>query len=150
MLQYNKLYLTNGGIFIKDLKLSEPLVIIFVDDEVQALTIFKHAFKEEIRSKQVKLLTFAGGKECMEYLSENSFEKFVMFSDINMPYMDGFSLVNRVRGICPDSFFISAYDQENYKLRADVLGVKGSFSRPVSFKAIKSVSRDYVEIKKYA
>ena len=127
-------------------KLRGPSTIVFVDDETHALTLFKHTLKEEIKSGKINLLTFDSGEECMKHLGKHPIDLPLIFSDINMPYMDGFSLFDNVKTLHPhvDMFFISAYDIEDYKVKADCLGAKGFLTKPVNFKAIKSIINDYI------
>jgi YesN/AraC family two-component response regulator len=125
----------------------DPFTIVFVDDETHALTLFKHTLKEEVKSGRIRLLTFDNGEECVKHLKGHPSESVLMFSDINMPKMDGFSLLDRVRSIKPeiDMFFISAYDIDDYKIKADTLGAKGFLTKPVNFKAIKTIINSYIE-----
>lgn len=128
-------------------KTKDPFTIVFVDDESHALTLFNHTLKEEIKSGIINLLTFSSGEKCLDYLEANPVDLMLIFSDINMPLMDGFTLMDKVQVLHPhvDMFFISAYDLEDYKLKADSLGAKGFLTKPVNFKAIKAIINDYIE-----
>lgn len=125
----------------------EPFTVVFVDDESHSLTLFRHTFKEEIKSNKINLLTFDNPLECLKHLRDFPTNLSVMFSDINMPQMDGFDLYNEIKGIHPDvdMFFITAYDLDDYKNQATSLGAKGFLSKPVNYKAVKTILRDYFD-----
>lgn len=129
-----------------ELKIKEPIDIVFVDDETYALTLVQHTLKEEIKSGQINLLTFSSGEECLAYLRKHSVDMMLVFSDINMPNMDGFKLLNEIKSIHPriDLFFVTAYDMDDYKVKADCLGAKGFLTKPMNFKAIKTIINDYI------
>ncbi len=128
--------------------MEEVFNIIFVDDEKHALTLFKHTLKSELKSGSINLLTFSNGEDCLNYLKNNTVDMFIMFSDINMPVMDGFTLLDEVKRLHPhvDLFFISAYDLDDYKLRADSKGAKGFLTKPMNFRAIKSIINSYIQV----
>ena len=69
----------------------------------------------------------------------------VFFTDIKMPLMDGFTLMEKVRELHPhvDMFFISAYDLQDYKVRANQMGAKGYFTKPINLKAIQAIINSY-------
>jgi CheY-like chemotaxis protein len=121
--------------------------IVFVDDEKSAIKLFEHSLKAQVQSGEVKLLCFSSGQECLDYLKVNEVEVMLMFSDINMPNMDGFSLLDKLKVYYPhlDLFFISAYDREDFKSKASMMGAKGYLTKPVNFSAIKSIIKGYLE-----
>ena len=73
----------------------KPFNVVFVDDEVEALTLIKHTLKLEIHAGKINILTFSSGEECLEYLNENQADLMVFFTDIKMPLMDGFTLMEK-------------------------------------------------------
>ena len=70
--------------------------ILIVDDEKEILTSLKRALYDE----PYTVFTAGSGKEALALLSEKPFK--VILSDINMPVMDGFELLEQVRGQHPD------------------------------------------------
>jgi CheY-like chemotaxis protein len=120
--------------------------IVFVDDETQAITLFELSLREEIRNGSVKLLCFESGDACLDHFKNHDVEAAVMFSDINMPGMDGFSLLDKMKVYHPnlDLFFVSAYDREDFKAKATTLGAKGFLTKPVNFAAIKAIIKGYL------
>jgi YesN/AraC family two-component response regulator len=70
--------------------------ILIVDDEKEILTSLKRALYDE----PYTVFTAGSGKEALALLSEKPFK--VILSDINMPVMDGFELLELVRAQHPD------------------------------------------------
>jgi YesN/AraC family two-component response regulator len=121
--------------------------ILFVDDESAAISLFELSLKAEIKEGKVKLLCFESGDKCVEYFQNNEVEAAVMFSDINMPGMDGFSLLDKMKVYHPhlDLYFVSAFDREDFKMKATSLGAKGFLTKPVNFGAIKAIIKGYLK-----
>ncbi len=128
-------------------KAKSPLTMIFADDEIHALTLFKQTLKEEIKSGLIDLLTFTNGEDCLNHLEADEVNLKVIFSDISMPEIDGFTLLERVKAMYPhvDMFVISGHDLDDYKMKADSIGAKGFLTKPINFKAIKAIIHDYIE-----
>lgn len=124
-----------------------PFNIVFVDDEEESIILFEHKFRKEVQENKVRLLTFSDSQKCFDFLSNNKTDLLVMFSDIHMPKVDGFKLIDKVKEIYPDLdiYFISAFDRDDYKFKADCLGAKGYLTKPVNFDAVKVIIDDYIE-----
>jgi CheY-like chemotaxis protein len=107
---------------------------LVVDDEHDVETLFRQRFRREIRSGKVELVFAFSGQEALEIIkSTNPPDIVYIFSDINMPGMSGFELLERVKSNYPHIHvsMISAYgDTENYQ-KAKRSGLK-SFSRSLS------------------
>ena len=74
----------------------EKQKILYVDDEVINLELFKINFDDEYR-----VLTARSGEEALEVLRENDDLK-VVISDMKMPRMNGIELVTKVKEISPE------------------------------------------------
>ena len=69
--------------------------ILSVDDELPLESLLRQYFRREIRSGQYEFLFAHNGREALDVLSENP-DIEVILSDINMPGMDGLTLLAKV------------------------------------------------------
>lgn len=80
------------------------------------------------------------GEEALRLLAkEDSPEVVYVFSDINMPGMTGFELLEKIKSRFSNTrvSIVSAYgDRGNYE-KAIKSGAKGFFSKPVDFESLK-------------
>ena len=92
--------------------LQRPYKILVVDDEPDIQPLFMQRMRRDIRSGRYELLFAGNGVEAMERLiSERDIDMVV--TDINMPEMDGLTLLNQIPSVDPNirSVIISAYPQ---------------------------------------
>jgi CheY-like chemotaxis protein len=74
-------------------------LILFIDDNVDEHSLFKHSMKETNVENEIK--TFENGQEALDFLNETKEEIFFIISDINMPKMDGLELKRRIEANPP-------------------------------------------------
>ncbi|NBC05257.1 MAG: response regulator [Bacteroidetes bacterium] len=121
---------------------------LVVDDEHDVETLFRQRFRREIRSGKVELVFAFSGQEALEIIkSTNPPDIVYIFSDINMPGMSGFELLERVKSNYPHIHvsMISAYgDTENYQ-KAKEIGAKEFFTKPIDFKNLREELHDVLE-----
>ena len=124
--------------------------ILVVDDETDLEVLIKQKFRQKIRDHQYEFVFAVNGKHALEQLELNS-DVDVVLSDINMPEMDGLTLLTKLgekNGLLR-SVIVSAYgDMENIRTAMN----RGAFdfiTKPVNFedleltmeKTIKHVSQ---------
>lgn len=115
--------------------------ILVVDDEIDIETLFRHYFRKETRSGSVEFLFALDGKEAIKKLeSDPPLGILYIFSDINMPKMNGFELLNIIQQkyssvkVC----MISAYGASEYQNKAKSLGADSYITKPVDFSRVKA------------
>lgn len=123
--------------------------VIFVDDEVDMLEIYKLNFKDSVKSGKFELHCFENGKQCYDYISANASGIDIIFllSDIKMPIMDGFSLLTKIKEEFPqiEVFMGSAFgDQANIE-KARKLGAKDFFVKPVDLDDVEKIINTSLE-----
>ena len=115
--------------------------ILIVDDEKDVQPLFEQRFRKEIRSNAVELAFAFSGEEALKYLESNSQEAILILSDINMPGMSGFQLLEKVKEKFkhppPVIMMITAYGDEENMTMAKKLGADDFLTKPVDFKALK-------------
>ncbi len=91
--------------------------ILVVDDETDLELLITQRFRSKIRSKELAFEFAHNGEEALVKLrADNSID--LIFTDINMPVMDGLTLLNRIKEehMHPKAVVISAYgDMENIR-----------------------------------
>lgn len=108
--------------------------ILVVDDEVDLEVLIKQKFRKQIRDRQYEFVFAYNGKEALNKLEEHS-NIDIMLSDINMPEMDGLTLLTKLAelNILTQAVIVSAYgDMENIRTAMN----RGAFDflcKPVNF-----------------
>ncbi|HBX64924.1 MAG TPA: response regulator, partial [Balneolaceae bacterium] len=102
--------------------------------------LFRQKFRKEVRQGLIELEFAFSGSEALELLeSKQPPDVVYIFSDINMPGMTGFELLEAVKSQFPQIkvSMISAYgDDENYE-KAINSGAKEFFTKPINFDSLK-------------
>ena len=115
--------------------------ILIVDDEKDVETLFRQKFRNEVKNKSLELVFAFSGQEALDLLEESEPPNVVyIFSDINMPGMNGLELLKKVKSRFPQIkvSMISAYgDPENYE-KAIRSGAKEFSTKPIDFVSLKN------------
>ena len=118
--------------------------ILIVDDETDVAELFRQRFRREVRQGQY-VLHFAGsGEEALLKLAgEIEPQLIVILSDINMPGMDGLTLLREVKQQQPDLpvMMVTAYGDDERRRRASEYGAAEFITKPVDFDALKQQLR---------
>lgn len=116
--------------------------IMVVDDETDLEILIKQKFRRQIREKEFEFVFAVNGLDALERLKENP-DVDVVLSDINMPEMDGLTLLVRLSDINPviKSVIVSAYgDMDNIRSAMN----KGAFDficKPLNFEDLELTVR---------
>ena len=96
---------------------SSPYRILVVDDEPDLERLVLQRMRREIRRRQYEFVFAHNGVEALDRLGQDRSIDLVI-SDINMPKMDGLTLLERIPDVHPDvrSVIVSAYgDMKNIR-----------------------------------
>lgn len=91
--------------------------ILVADDEADLEILIKQKFRKQIREQKYEFVFAANGNDAMMKLQENP-DVSVVLSDINMPEMDGLTLLGKLNDSKPllKTVMVSAYgDMENIR-----------------------------------
>lgn len=108
--------------------------ILVVDDEADLETLIKQKFRKQIRGGEYEFYFAENGKVALEKLGIEP-EMDIVLSDINMPEMDGLTLLSKLNELSPliKSVIVSAYgDMENIRTAMN----RGAFdfiTKPINF-----------------
>ena len=97
--------------------LKKPYRILVVDDEPDLEPLMRQRMRRDVRSGKYSFEFAHNGVEALEMLQEHEDIDMVV-SDINMPQMDGLTLLEQIPQVDPDirSIIISAYgDMKNIR-----------------------------------
>jgi adenylate cyclase len=112
--------------------------ILVVDDEADLELLIKQKFRRQIREQQYEFVFAENGVKALEVLALNPDIDMVL-SDINMPEMDGLTLLIRLGEISPilKSVIVSAYgDMDNIRTAMN----RGAFdflTKPIDFRDLE-------------
>jgi adenylate cyclase len=112
--------------------------ILVADDEVDLETLIKQKFRRQIREEKYEFVFAMNGNEALLRLSEHP-DISIVLSDINMPEMDGLTLLSKINESNPllKTVMVSAYgDMENIRSAMN----KGAFDfvcKPVNFEDLE-------------
>ena len=114
--------------------MEKPYKILVVDDEVDLEHLMRQRMRREIRSGQYSFVFACNGIDALEKLNSDP-EIDMVLSDINMPEMDGLTLLKQIPDVNPNvrAVVVSAYgDMENIRTAMN----RGAFdfvTKPVDF-----------------
>lgn len=112
--------------------------ILVADDEPDLETLIRQKFRQKIREHQYEFVFAANGKDALEIIQLNP-DISVVLSDINMPIMDGLTLLTKISESSPllQTVMVSAYgDMTNIRTAMN----RGAFdfvTKPVNFEDLE-------------
>jgi len=112
--------------------------ILVVDDEEDLKILIKQKFRQKIRQNEYEFIFAENGRHALEQLLEHKDVDLVL-SDINMPEMDGLTLLTKIKeqNSLLKSIMVSAYgDMENIRTAMN----RGAFdfiTKPIDFKDLE-------------
>lgn len=71
--------------------------VVFVDDSKTVLASVEMALEDLISAGVIELITFTNPVEFLDEVSQKSFDYDLLFTDINMPQMNGLELSKRLK-----------------------------------------------------
>jgi CheY-like chemotaxis protein len=113
--------------------------ILIVDDEPDVADLFRQRFRREVRQGRYVLHFAASGEEGLRRVDEIGRELIVILSDINMPGMDGLTLLREIKQRRPELpvVMVTAYGDDERMRTAEQLGAAAFLPKPVDFNRLK-------------
>ena len=108
--------------------------ILVADDEADLEMLIKQKFRQKIREQQYEFVFAVNGNDALDKIQQHP-DIDILLSDINMPEMDGLTLLSRIAESSPliKSVIVSAYgDMENIRTAMN----RGAFdfiTKPINF-----------------
>lgn len=123
--------------------------IIIIEDDLDDQYILTEVFEELGIKNEVKF--FGDGEEALDYLTDTSIEPFIIFSDINMPKLNGMELRNKVHEnedlrlkSIPYLFFTTSAAQQSV-IDAYSKSIQGFFIKPTEYGELKATIKSIVD-----
>ena len=127
---------------------SGPIRILVVDDEPDLELLIRQKFRREIRDRELDFRFAPDGLEALEKVNSDGGLDIIL-SDINMPRMDGLTLLSRLADmeLTLKTVIVSAYgDMENIRTAMN----RGAFdfvTKPINFEDLrKTVDKTWKEV----
>ena len=120
------------------------LSILIIDDEPDVAELFRQGFRREVRQGLYVLHFASSGEEALEKLDTGIRPQLiVIMSDINMPGMDGLTLLREIKTRWPELpvMMVTAYGDDERRRRADEYGAAEFITKPVDFDLLKQQLR---------
>jgi two-component system chemotaxis response regulator CheY len=119
----------------------KDMMILVVDDEADVEPLFLQHFRKEIRSNELHFRFARSGEEALNYLHDRPSEVVLILSDINMPGMTGFELLDHIRheyvSPAPIVMMITAYGDSSAYNQAMAGGANDFLTKPLNFVMLK-------------
>ena len=115
--------------------------ILIVDDEPDVADLFRQHFRREARQGTYVLHFASSGEEALQLLAHGiEPQLIVILSDINMPGMDGLTLLHEIKHRRPDLpvMMVTAYGDEERRRHAAEAGALQFLTKPVDFDLLKA------------
>src|ERR1051325_6158617 len=115
-----------------------PVKILVVDDEPDLELLIRQKFRRQIRNDEFRFVFAQNGVEALQKLEENADIEIVL-TDINMPEMDGLSLLVRLNelNLLLKAVIVSAYgDMENIRTAMN-RGAADFLTKPIDFQDLE-------------
>lgn len=131
--------------------MERPYRILIVDDEPDLAPLVLQRMRRQIRSGEYSFLFAHNGVEALEVLKQNQ-DIDIVISDINMPQMDGLTLLEQIRKIEPNirAIIVSAYgDMKNIRA-AMRRGAIDFITKPIDFDDLEeTIERTVIQLKEW-
>lgn len=115
--------------------------ILVVDDEPDIAELFRQRFRREMRQGTYVLHFAQSGEEALEKLAQGiEPQLIVILSDINMPGMDGLTLLREIKTRRPELpvMMVTAYGDDERRRIAGQYGAAEFINKPVDFDLLKT------------
>ncbi len=124
------------------LELSKNLKVLLVDDDLMLLENYKNMAEKFFK----EVYTASDGGEALQMHDVGRFD--IIYTDINMPTMNGVELIREIKKYDPNQQFIviSASDDSNYLLELLQLQVNSFIVKPFQLENFIRTTRDKVSI----
>ena len=118
--------------------------VLVVDDEPDVAELFRQHFRREARDGTYVMHFANSGEGALEQLTEGIEPTLiVILSDINMPRMDGLTLLGEIKDRFPELpvMMVTTYGDDERRRKASELGAFEFLTKPVDFDHLKAQLR---------
>jgi len=124
--------------------------IIIVEDDPDEWEILLEVFEQVLDEIGLdnRVVIFEESTMVIDFLKESEHNPFMILSDINMPYLDGFELREQIYndkdliGRDIPFMFLTTSDNDDFRLKSQQLGVDGYYVKPTQLSDYKALIKD--------
>lgn len=126
-----------------------PAKILVVDDDLDLEALFRQKFRRQIQQQSMQFVFVHNGLEALDVLKVETDIDMVL-ADINMPEMDGLSLLQQIKTAYPlvRVVIVSAYADLDHVRKAMNYGAFDFLPKPINFRDLEATTLktlDYVQ-----
>jgi CheY-like chemotaxis protein len=117
------------------------IIILVVDDESDMEMLFRQQFRRDLRAGRFRMEFATSAPRALEIIEASDMcDILLLFSDINMPGMNGLELLSRVKAARPELpvIIITAYGDMETRQRSLAGGAEGLLPKPIDFVALRA------------
>lgn len=117
------------------------VLVLVVDDEPDIAALFRQQFRRDLRQARFAMEFATSGPQALGLIAAaEGREIILLLSDVNMPGMSGFDLLDRARALRPGLpvVMITAYDDGATRARAVASGAAGLIAKPIDFADLRA------------
>ncbi|MEJ5363728.1 MAG: response regulator [Desulfosoma sp.] len=120
---------------------NQPVKILIVDDD----EVYRDVLKDAIGEENTELSLAASGEEALELLQSSPFD--ILITDLNMPGIDGLTLLKRARQLYPDilTLIITGYGSLESAVEAIRSGAYDYIQKPFRIDEVAVSTRNAVD-----
>ena len=123
--------------------------IIIIEDDMDDQELLAEVFAE--LGYKNEILYFRDGEIALDHLVNNRVEPFIVFSDINMPKLNGMELREKIhnnedlRLKCTPYLFFSTSAEQKHVIDAYSKSIQGFFVKPNSFPDLRKTMKIIID-----
>lgn len=109
--------------------MASNLTVLYVEDE----ELLRTSMTQYLSQLFLSVDTAKDGQEGLEHFKNQEYD--LIIADINMPKMDGITMLKKIResNASQEAIILTAYNEEEYIQKADALHVQHYIPKPVDF-----------------
>jgi CheY-like chemotaxis protein len=118
------------------------LLVLVVDDEADVEALFRQQFRRDLRARRFVMDFAASAAQALTRVASTGEQMLILiFSDINMPGMNGLDMLPEMRARRPDVpvIMITAYGDAETRRTALDRGAEGLLTKPIDFAQLRQV-----------
>jgi CheY-like chemotaxis protein len=116
------------------------LLVLVVDDEADVEVLFRQQFRRDLRTRRFAMDFAASAAQALTRVADTGEQTLILiFSDINMPGMNGLDMLPEMRARRPDVpvIMITAYGDAETRRTARDRGAEGLLTKPIDFSELR-------------